>query len=333
MKTHSPKLLGALVSRHLKMFFKNKMTFFFSLLVPCITLAIYFLFLRELEVSAVTGVIGGLNLQDPDPLINASYRLIDSWMLSGILAVSCISVSFNACYIIISDREKGVNREFLAAPVSKSLISFSYFVFNCIVTLIIVSAVLFICLGYLGASGNFRLTFANFGYIYLVIILSVISAATISTFLSGFIHSGNTYNSLIAIMSAAIGFLIGGYMPISMLPEGAQNLTAFFPGTYSAGLLRNYFMSDQIASLEAYMRSVPEYAPHVDELLDALSGSFSLDLTVFGSSLSVNWMYLMLVVGIVLFFLLNVLLSGRSLRLGVLGKKKKARKKALEKGE
>ena len=182
MKTHSPKLLGALVSRHLKMFFKNKMTFFFSLLVPCITLAIYFLFLRELEVSAVTGVIGGLNLQDPDPLINASYRLIDSWMLSGILAVSCISVSFNACYIIISDREKGVNREFLAAPVSKSLISFSYFVFNCIVTLIIVSAVLFICLGYLGASGNFRLTFANFGYIYLVIILSVISAATISAF-------------------------------------------------------------------------------------------------------------------------------------------------------
>ncbi len=333
MKTYSFKLLWALTSRHLKMFFKNKITFFFSLLVPFITLAIYLLFLRELEVSAVTSLIEGYGLSDPEPLINAAYNLIDSWMLSGILAVSCISVSLNACHIIISDREKGVNREFIASPVSQGLVTLSYFIFNILVSLIIVTAVLFICLIYLGVVGNFRLTFANFGYIYLVLILSVLSAATVTIFLCSFINNFSIFNSVIAIVSAAVGFLIGGYMPISMLPGVAQNLTAFFPGTYSAGLLRNYFMNDQIVALYDFMMGNAEYAPIAEELLSSISGSFSLDLTVFGSSLSVAWMYGILAISILLFGALNALLSNRNLHLGAIGKRRKARRKALEKQE
>ncbi len=327
------KLLWALTFRHLRMFFKNKVTFFFSLLVPIITLAIYLLFLRELEVSSVSSIITGYGLSDPTSLIDKAYNLIDSWMLSGILAVSCISVSLNACSIIISDREKGVNREFVASPVSKSLVTLSYFVFNILVTMIICTGVLFVCLAYLGIVGNFYLSLVNFGYIYLVMFLSIVSAATVTIFLCSFIHGFSVFNSLIAIISAAVGFLIGGYMPISMLPTGAQNLTAFFPGTYSAALFRNYFMSDQIAELTDFMMANDEYALIADELLSSLTENFSLDLTVFGGTVTVGHMYIVLIVSIFLFALIDILLSNRNFRIADMGSRRKAKKKALEKQE
>lgn len=324
--SNSWTVLRALTRRHLKMFFKNKMTFFFSLLVPLITLAIYLLFLRDLELSSVKSIIIAQGLSETDPLMFEAYNLADAWMLSGIIAVSLITVSFNTCYIIINDREKGVSRDFVSSPIRQGIINLSYFVFNFIVTFIIGVAILIIALIYLQVAGSFYLSASNFFILFSVMILSSISAATVTVLIASFINSSNIFNSLIAIVSAAVGFLIGGYMPISMLPEPAQNLTAFFPGTYSAGLFRNYFLQDQLAHLEDFMASDPRYADIREAVLEQFSSSFSLNLEAFGFEINV-WMMWVILFGFIVFFsLLNFFFANRNLRLGAIGKRAKVKK-------
>ena len=52
--------------------------------------------------------------------------------------------------------------------------------------------------------------------------------------------------SLVAVFSTAVGFLIGAYMPLGMLPTWVQTVCAFIPGTYSCALLRYSFMATPI---------------------------------------------------------------------------------------
>jgi len=321
------KILWSLTLRHLKMFFKNKLAFFFSLLVPLITLVIYILFLRDLEFQSVDGVLKTYNLTGNELVIGQAHSLVDSWMLSGILAVSCITVSLNSCLIIITDRETGSNRDFVSSPISRSVINISYFLFNIIVTAIIIFVLLVVCLIYLGSVGSFYLSFANVMAVILCSIVSIISASLITVFVVSFVHSGAVFNSLIAIISASIGFLVGAYMPVSMLPDSVKYLCVFFPGTYSAGIFRNYFLQDQFIELMSVLRSTGVPDTTIIQMVKDLEANFTMNVSFFGHELDVPMMYLCLFVGILLFVILNLFFADRNLRAGLTGKRKRRKKK------
>ena len=85
-------------------------------------------------------------------------------------------------------------------------------------------------------------------------------------------------SALVAIFSAAIGFLIGAYFPVSMLPKGIEYLTSFFPGTYSASLFRNYLMSGPMEMLEKELLNMGIQA---DSILGTLRETFSFDINFF----------------------------------------------------
>jgi len=117
-----------LTRRHLLVFFRNKVRVFFTLMVPFIIFAIYILFLRDLELTTANSV-----LVDLEEKLGASFTgdkvlqkhvgtVIDSWMLSGIIAISTITVSLQTNTIIVSDRENGINRDFASSPISRNLL-------------------------------------------------------------------------------------------------------------------------------------------------------------------------------------------------------------------
>ncbi len=321
------KVTFSLTKRHLRLFFKSKLTFFFALLVPIITLAIYLLFLRELELTTVDQILLEYGISN-DPLNLETYSLIDSWMLSGILAVSCITVSLNSCYIIVTDREKGVVRDFVSSPVPKWAINVSYFLFNVIVTSSIIGVLLVVCLVYLGVAGGFYLSFASFSYIVVILFLSIVSAALLTVLFTGFITNNAVFNSLVAIVSAGIGFLIGAYMPVSMLPGVAQNVCSLIPGTYSAALLRNYFLGDQMTHLLDFMALDPErYGAVADSIVNDLKNNFSMNVSFFGYEVNVGYCYLGLGLSIVLFAILNAGFANYNLEVSLTGRKKGKKKR------
>lgn len=303
----------ALVSRHLKVFFKNKLTLLFSLMVPVITLIIYMIFLRSLEMSMVDEVLKQYeSLPGYAAIVSASTGLVDTWMFGGLLGVSCISVSLNSCYIIIRDRESGVNRDFISSPISRKTIIFSYLCVNVLITFIINLVMLAICLILLGAMGNFHLSFVNILGILFILIVSIISASLLTILLTSFIKTEGIFNSIIAIFSAALGFLIGAYMPMKMLPMATSYICLFFPGTYSVSLLRTFFMNDQINYIYTAMINGGMSEAQALETITTISKDFSYNVNFFGIEMNFGFMLLALGVFIIIGIALDLLFAQKT---------------------
>ena len=129
-----------LTKRHLIVFFRSKITVLYTLIVPVIVLIIYILFLRELEFSSVRAILQDLNISTNDnpELIKHLGAVIDSWMLSGICAVTSVTVSIQTNYIFVRDKDSGINRDFLSSPVKGPILIGSYFLSSFIITLLII---------------------------------------------------------------------------------------------------------------------------------------------------------------------------------------------------
>ena len=130
---------------------------------------------------------------------------------------------------------------------------------------------------WLAVTGSWFLTAADVFGCLGTLVLSVLSSSTLLVFVVGFFRSQGAFTGLNVIFGTVVGFLIGAYMPITYFPEGVQYFTVLIPGSYSAGLFRNFMMQgalDNIAS--ALPASVGE------PFADALAAEFSMHFDFFG---------------------------------------------------
>lgn len=329
-ENHNPRVYLTLVRRHFKVFFKNKIGVVFALLVPMITLILYVVFLRKLQVDAIDSNIG--QVIDPSRVTqgikDGAHLLADGWMLSGIVAVSCISVSLNTCTIMINDRLSGVSKDFVSSPISRRSINASYIIFNILATFLITFCVLLVSYLYLGAKGGFHISVGHTFLLIPILLLSVVSASLITCFLASFLTSYNTYNSISVIVSSASGFLIGAFMPVSMLPEIAQKVPLFFPGTYSAGLLRTFCLQGYYDSFRNYLFNVEHFTwDEIDRITQQLNDKLSMNINFFGSEVTPGYMALAIFIFAMFFIILNILFLDRNLRGKLHGRIKIRRKK------
>lgn len=287
--------LSSLVKRSLKVFLKDRMTVFFSLLAPIIILVLYVLFLGDIQVTSIKSQFDSFGVNVDDKLIGA---FVDSWMLSGVMAVSCITVSFSVNSVMVHDRENGIINDMIASPIRKYLINFSYIVANFFITAVICSAILVISFVYIAISGWYM----NVGEVFAIIgtmLLSILCASLFSVFIAKFFKTEAALGGFIGILSAAIGFLCGAYMPISMFPKAIQYLVLIIPGTYSAGIFKTLFMS---GALDALVGEVG-YEP----LKDSLIKDFSIKLDFFGKDIGIGIMLAILVAFTALFLTITVI--------------------------
>lgn len=276
--------LGKLVSRSLNIFLKDKVGVFFSLLAPLIVFVLYVLFLGDVQMQSVEQAFEGAP-------INKSLlkSFVDTWMLAGVLSVACITVSFSAQSIMVKDKEEGSLADMLASPVPRGLISVGYLVSNIIITLCICFIVLAVELIYLAITG-WTLSFGDVSGLVGLTVMSVISASLLSTLISMAVKTSSQHSAFVGIMSAAIGFLVGAYMPLSIFPKAVQYITLILPGTYSAGLYRNLFM-------RGALEKITEVIPQAEQ---GLRESFSMDLNFFGHTIQASYQALIFAIMIIL---------------------------------
>ena len=90
------KILLALVERNIKLFFRDKGMFFTSLITPVILLVLYASFLGNVFRDSFVQ-----NLPQGFPLEEAILDgLVGGQLISSILAVSCVTVSFSASHCV-----------------------------------------------------------------------------------------------------------------------------------------------------------------------------------------------------------------------------------------
>ena len=268
--------LMRLTERNIKVFIKDKANVVFSMLAPLIVLALYVLFIGRMQSDGIIASLAEYGVSADD----AVRAFSDSWMLSGVMATSCITVPLCACGTMVYDKNRGVSSDFAASPIPAWLPSAAYFLSVVAAGLIICLIVLGVCFAWLGVSGSWLLSagdvFACIGLTF----LSVLSSSTLLVFLIGFLKSEGAFTGINVIIGTVTGFLTGAYIPVSNFPAAVQYVTLFVPGSYSASLFRTFFMDGAVSEMAEAVS--PQFATE-------LADSFSVRLNFFGEPLAAGW--------------------------------------------
>ena len=304
---YSFHLFTSLLSRHLKVLLTNAIRLFYTLMVPVILLVVYFIFLRGLEVSTVENELlrRGIDTTSSNilPLING---VVDSWMLSGVVCLSSITIALQICSLIVEDKVNKVVRDFVSSPINHNILYLSYFAFLFVITFtlsLIVLLVSFICLAILG---EFTFTFSTILLTLAILIFTSIFSCLTALFVSSLVKTEPVLASISTIVSTAAGFLIGAYMPLGLLPIGVQYFCAFIPWTYSCALLRYTFLTAPFNNVFNYISdpkniTLPQ-GMNEEEINRLLTDNFSYKIKFFGISFE-PWHSALILLGFIIIFI------------------------------
>ena len=315
MKKRNLNIFLTLTKRHLKMILSNKIRMFYTLMVPIIILVIYIIFLRDMELNAVKVELlnRGIDTNNAE-LMKHICLVVDAWMLSGIVSISSITISLQTNSLIVEDKENGINKDFVSSPINKNILIASYFVYNFIITLVLSFLVLITSFIFLAAYGEMYLGFTDTIMMFGTVFLTTIPTTLLTVFICIFIKTEPVLASVIAIFSAAIGFLTGAYMPISLLAKPIQYLCAFIPGTYTCSLIRFSFLNNPILSLEAYLNANPGILPATEtpaSISNLIINNFGYNVNFFEISLTPAYSVVATTIFFIIFLVLNLIFCGR----------------------
>ena len=266
----------ALTSRNMKLFFKDKGLFFVSMITPGILLILYSTFLASTYRDSMPE---GLPTKIVDGLVSGQ-------VVSSMLAVICVTVSFCSNMVMVQDKLSGANKDFAITPVKKSMLAISYFVGTLLVTMLICLVAMLLCFIYMGATAWYMTAGDVFLMILDVFLLTLFGTA-LSSVINCFINTQGQASAVGTIVSAGYGFFCGAYMPIASLGDGMQKFVSLLPGTYGTSLVREHAMGSAINALKDIG------AP--DEVLSGIRDSIDCNLYFFGTHVSVAAKYLVLV--------------------------------------
>lgn len=290
--------LSALIRRNTKLFFRDKGMFFTSLITPVILLVLYVTFLGSIFQRTFESVIP-VEMNAPDGIINA---LVGGQLLSSLLAVCCVTVSFMSNMLMVQDKVTGARSDLTMTPVKRSILALSYYISTAISTLIICVLATAVGFIYLASSGWY-ITFSDVLLIFADVFLLVMFGTALSSIVNCFLSSQGQMTAVGTIISAGYGFVCGAYMPISEFSDGLQKVLSFLPGTYGTSLIRNHIMSGAFDELSNI--GVP--AEEINAIKDAIDCNFYF----FGDKVQQPVMYMIIggsvVVLIAAYILLNIL--------------------------
>lgn len=295
------KTVGALVKRNVKLFFKDKGTFFTAMITPIILLVLYATFLYNVYEDSFTA---NANVPFPGETLEG---LVGGLLFSSLLAVSAVTVSFCANLCMVADKFSGAKGDLCISPVKPRSLALSYY-FSTVINGLIISlvATLLGCI-YLACTGWY-LSVSDVLYFLLDVVLLVLFGTALSSLVCYPLTTQGQLSAVGSIVSSGYGFICGAYMPISSFSEGLQKVLSFFPGTYGTSLLRNHALGGVFEELAA--QNFPA------EAIEAMKTVSDSNMQFFGNTVEIWQMYLVLA-GVTL------LMIGGYVLLNILGEKRK----------
>lgn len=286
----------SLIKRNTKLFFKDKGMFFTSLITPLILLVLYATFLFNVyRDSFMSAVPEGFYVDEK--LVNG---IVGGQLISSLLAVSCVTVSFCANMLMVQDKVTGVIHDITITPVKRSTMALGYYVATLISTLMIGYIALAGGLVYLAVIGWY-LSAADVALAVLDVFLLVMFGTALSSIINCSLSSQGQISAVGTVVSSCYGFVCGAYMPISQFGDALQKILMFLPGTYGTSLVRNHMMQGTFKEMLA--QNYPA------EVVEAIKDSVDCNLYFFDNKVSDGAMYAVLGGSVVLFVTAYVLIN------------------------
>jgi len=270
-----------LIKRHLKLFIKKPGNIFLSLLSSVVILSLYFLFIRDFTIKAVSdyGFISEMN-----------DLFVDRLMISGLLIVIGATSILSIVSIFITDK--------YITAVSKINVIYTYIIASIIISTFIT---LFI---YLGIELFFYIHYHYFEITEIInccqlITLSNIIASNIIFIIAIFIQNITSFSTFETLYGVIIGFFTGVYIPIGYYPNMIKNIFFFFPLTQTTSLLRQVNTNQIVIDI---LSTYPKNTHHI------LYQTFGIHLTFNGHDITLNNQFLFISITIILLQIITFIL-------------------------
>lgn len=271
--------LRNLVARNCKLFFRDRSLSVTAFIAPLILLFLFVAFLGDVYRDSLTSVLQGAEIEKK--LVEG---FASGWLVSSLMAVSAISISFTANLIMVQDKITGRISDLTVAPVAQSTLALGYYLSTALVTLGICYLALGVGFIWIAISGWY-LSVSDVFLTLLDVLLLVLFGTALSSIVCRFVKSQGGITAVELIVSAAYGFLCGAYMPISSLAKGLADFLSILPGTYGTVLLHEHLMGGAIDKIGEVTSSA---------LADGVREGFDCKLSVFGNTVPEWGCYLVL---------------------------------------
>ena len=287
-------ILG-LIKRNLLLFFKDWQSILFSLLTSIIVLVLYILFLKGTFVRAMQSAME----QYPGLASMVSEKDIDMFanllLLTGILGSAMISVPFSCITTLVRDRASKVDYDILATPLKRGQIIFAYFVSAVLSSTLLTGFILAIGLVGISLQGDTHLNGIQLVKAFAVVALGSISASAIFMIVVLFFKTVSACEAFFGILSAASGFVIGAYIPISQFSNEVQTVCNLFPASQITIMLRNILLNGLLDHINTSLQGVDQ-----GMFVLSLKEYFTFQAKLFNGYLDMNKM-LEYILGVILF--------------------------------
>ena len=283
------------IKRNVLLFFKDWQSILFSLLTSIIVLVLYLLFLKGTFVSAIQSAMEqypGLASMVPQKNIDMFANL---FLLSGILGSAMISVPFSCITVLVKDRANKVDYDILATPMKREQIIFAYFVSAVLTSTLLTDIILAVGLIGIRMQGNMYLNASQVIKAFSVVALGSISASAIFMIIVLFFKTVSACETFFGILSAASGFVIGAYIPISQFSNEIQTVCNLFPASQITIMLRNILLNGLLEHINTRLQGVDQ-----GMFVLSLKEYFTFQAKLFKGYLDMNKM-LEYILGVILF--------------------------------
>ena len=231
-----------IMARNLRLFFRDPLGVFFSLLGALIVFLLYTLFLSNLQTSSISAAFP----QAGDAEVRA---FVDSWMFGGIVAMTSITTSLGALSVFVEDGASGRFRDFLVSPIRRWQLVLGYLLATVVVALIMTVIVLGVSLVYLFFVDGFVLGLPEFMRVLGWIALSCVAFAALWAFVVSFVRTTSAFSGLATVVGTVIGFLAGAFIAVGLFPEAVRNVVNALPFGQAAMLMRREFTAESLSTL------------------------------------------------------------------------------------
>ena len=267
-----------LTKRDLMVYFKDIQSILFSMMTPIIVLVLYLLFLKGTFVDAISnasaGLAGLILASDIDMLSNGI-------LLSGILGSSMITIPYTTLATIVYDRDKRIDYDISATPISRVQIILAYFSASALSSFIMTAAVAGVGLAILLMQGSLYLTVKDIFALLGTVLLGSVSATSLFMVFMLFIRTPSASNAFFGILAAASGFVIGAYIPVAEFSGAVQTVCNLFPGSHITALCRNVLMNRLLEHIDSGIGGVDG-----GMFVDAIKNGFVFSPYMFGENIS-----------------------------------------------
>ena len=243
------KFMG-LTKRNLLIYFKDKGAIIFSLLTSLIVLVLYLLFLKGTYQDAFDSA-----LEEAQVLLDEKTDI----------------------------RGNKIDYDISATPIKRWQIILSYFtsaaISACIMTGILLTAGLVI----LNMNGGLLLGASDILKAYGMVVLGSVSATGFFMTMMPLFKTSQSSSAFFGMLSAAAGFVIGAYIPISQFSETVQTVCNIFPATHVTVAIRNILMSGVMNSFDSSIAGVDG-----GMFLESIRNSFSFNARMFENNIGMK---------------------------------------------